>query len=323
MLEGDTRDESSAGLGMLRSLYRIGRACRGNSRAQRRRAAGRSPTREAFHQLKKQPLGLVGLAVLLGAVLMAILAPYIAPYPPMRQHLGNRLEGPSSSHIMGTDQLGRDILSRILYGARNTIGGAAIALIILTSLGVIIGSVSGFAGGVIDAVLMRLTDAMLSFPYLVLALGLAAAFSPSLLTVVVAVAVTWWGHFARVVRGMVLSVRECMYVESARALGVGQFRILFRHVLPNVMAPVMVLATVDYGLIVLAVSALSYLGLGIQPPEPEWGMMLNEGRLYMLMAPHIMVFPGFMIFVTVLASNVLGDALRDALDPTRRIRKAI
>jgi len=284
-------------------------------------ALGRSPALEAIHWFRKQPLGMAGLGVILIVAFLGVFAPYIAPYNPSAQDLPNKLQPPSWQYIMGTDNLGRDIFSRVVYGARNTLGGAMLALLILTILGVVIGGVAGFAGGVVDLVLMCITDAVLSFPYLVLALGLAAAFSPSLLTVVLAISVTWWGHFARVVRGMVLGIRENVYIEAARALGVGELRILTRHVLPNIIPPIVVLSTVDLGLLILAVAALSYLGLGIQPPEAEWGMMLNEARLYMFIAPHIMIFPGLLIFITVLASNLLGDALRDAFDPSQRARK--
>ncbi len=283
----------------------------------------RGPTSEALHRFFKQPLGMIGLTVLLLEILVAVFAPFIVSSSPTDQQLTEKLQPPSFKHIMGTDNLGRDVFSRIIYGGRNTLGGAMLALIILTLLGVIIGGFAGYVGGVIEQVLMRMTDAMLSFPYLVLALGLAAAFSPSLLTVVVAVSVTWWGHYARVIRGMVMGIREAPYVEAAKALGVGNLRILRTHVFPNIIPPILVLSTLDLGLIVLAVAALSYLGLGIQPPSPEWGMMLNEARLFMFMAPHLMIIPGAMIFITVLAANLLGDALRDAFDPRQRIRKII
>jgi ABC-type dipeptide/oligopeptide/nickel transport system permease subunit len=261
----------------------------------------------------------LGLAIILLELTLAIFAPFIAPTSPTEQVLSEKLQPPSLRHPMGTDNLGRDVLSRVIHGGRNTLGGALLALLILTAMGVIIGGVAGFFGGLIDQVLMRFTDALLSFPYLVLALGLAAAFTPSLLTVVVAVALTWWGHYARVIRGMILSIREMIYVEASRASGGRNWYILRRHILPNIMAPILVLSSLDLGLIVLAVAALSYLGLGIQPPSPEWGMMLNESRLFMFMAPHIMIFPGLMIFITVLAANLLGDALRDAFDPKQKV----
>jgi len=291
--------------------------------ASKQKYRSRGPTSEALHRFFKQPLGIIGLSILFLEILIAVFAPFIVSSSPTDQQLTEKLQPPSFKHIMGTDNLGRDVFSRIIYGARNTLGGAMLALIILTLLGVLIGGLAGYVGGVVEQILMRMTDAMLSFPYLVLALGLAAAFSPSLLTVVVAVSVTWWGHYARIIRGMVMGIREAPYVEAAKALGVGNLRILRTHVFPNIIPPILVLSTLDLGLIVLAVAALSYLGLGIQPPSPEWGMMLNEARLFMFMAPHLMIIPGAMIFVTVLAANLLGDALRDAFDPRQRIRKII
>jgi peptide/nickel transport system permease protein len=211
-------------------------------------------------------------------------------------------------------------LSRVIHGGRNTLGGALLAVSILSLLGASIGGVAGYAGGWLDALLMRATDAVLSFPYLVLALALAATFTPSLLTVVIGVALTWWGHYARVVRGMVLSVRGMPFVQAAQALGGSHGHLVGWHVVPNVLPPIVVLSTLDLGLVVLSVAALSYLGLGVQPPAPEWGMMLNESRLFMFTAPHLMVAPGAMIFVTVLAANLVADALRDVLDP-RQLRK--
>jgi len=275
----------------------------------------RGPIREVLHRFRKHPLAIIGLAVLFVEVLLVLLAPYIAPYDPMEQHLNEKLLSPSRQHIMGVDNLGRDVYSRILYGGRNTLGGAFVALFILVTIGVAIGGIAGYVGGILDVILMRITDSMLSFPYLVLALGLAAALSPDLFSVVLAVSLTWWGHFARVMRGMVLSIRENTYIESARAIGVKESRIFIHHVLPNVVSPILVLSALDLGLVILAIASLSYLGLGIQPPAPEWGMMLNEARLYMFLTPHLMVFPGVMIFVTVLSANLFGDGLRDALDP--------
>ena len=279
------------------------------------------PTQKAIRRFIKQPLGMAGLIILLLEMVLALVAPQIATYDPIEQRLSDKLKPPSWEHPMGIDHLGRDVFSRVVYGTRNTLGGSLMSLFLLSLIGIVVGGIAGYTGGILDSILMRITDGLLSFPYLVLALGLAAAFTPNLFTVVFAVSVTWWGHYARVIRGMVMSTREAVYVESSRAMGAGHFRILTRHVLPNIMAPILVLSSLDLGLVVLAVAALSYLGLGIQPPAPEWGMMLNESRLFMFLAPHIMIFPGLMIFVTVLAANLVGDALRDAFDPRGRIRK--
>jgi peptide/nickel transport system permease protein len=272
-------------------------------------------------RLLRQRVGLAGAAILGLVALLAALAPWVTRADPIAQDLASRLEPPGWHHLLGTDQLGRDLLARIVHGGRNTLGGSLLAVAILSTLGTIIGGLAGYARGAVDTVLMRLTDAVLSFPYLVLALALAATFSPSLLTVVVAVALTWWGHYARVIRGMVLAIRETPFVEAAHAVGAGHLHLIGRHVLPNVVAPIVVLSTLDLGLIVLSVAALSYLGLGVQPPAPEWGMMLNESRLFMFTAPHLMLVPGATIFVTVLAANLVGDALRDVLDPRHVLRR--
>jgi ABC-type dipeptide/oligopeptide/nickel transport system permease subunit len=273
-------------------------------------------------RLIRQTLGVAGLAVLVLVALLSLAAPYLTAHDPRAQDLGNKLRPPSLEYPFGTDQLGRDVLSRVLHGGRNTLGGSLLALVILSALGIVIGGLAGYAGGVLEALLMRVTDAVLTFPYLVLALALAAAFSPSLLTVVIAVSLTWWGHYARVMRGLVLGVCAMPFVETAHALGARHGRVIGRHVMPNVVPPLVVLSTLDLGLLILSIAALSYLGLGVQPPAPEWGMMLNESRLYMFTAPHLMIFPGTMIFVTVLAANLLGDALRDVLDPRQTLKGA-
>jgi peptide/nickel transport system permease protein len=273
-------------------------------------------------RLIRQTLGVAGLAVLVLVGLLSLAAPYLTTHDPRAQDLANKLQAPSREYPLGTDQLGRDVLSRVLHGGRNTLGGSLLALAILSALGTVIGGLAGYAGGLLETLLMRVTDAVLTFPYLVLALALAAAFSPSLLTVVIAVSLTWWGHYARVMRGMVLGVCAMPFVETAHALGAGHGRLIGRHVMPNVVPPLVVLSTLDLGLIILSIAALSYLGLGVQPPAPEWGMMLNESRLYMFTAPHLMIFPGTMIFVTVLAANLLGDALRDVLDPRQTLKGA-
>jgi ABC-type dipeptide/oligopeptide/nickel transport system permease subunit len=284
-------------------------------------AAG-AGVRALGRRVLRQRLAGPGLAVLVLVTAACLLAPVLVRTDPTAQDLGRRFEPPSLAAPLGTDHLGRDLLARVLHGGRNTLGGALLAVAVLSGLGLVIGGLAGYLGGLADALLMRATDAVLSFPYLVLALALAATFSPSLLTVVVAVALTWWGHYARVIRGMVLSLRETPYVEAARAVGAGPGHVLGRHVLPGILAPMIVLSTLDLGLVVLSVAALSYLGLGVQPPAPEWGMMLNESRLFMFLAPGLMLVPGFMIFVTVLAANLVGDALRDGLDPRYVGRRA-
>jgi peptide/nickel transport system permease protein len=270
--------------------------------------------------LLRQRLSALGLVILALVTLSSVLAPYVTSRDPAAQDLAHRFASPSWAHPLGTDQFGRDLFSRVIHGGRNTLGGALLAVGILSLLGASIGGVAGYAGGWVDALLMRATDAVLSFPYLVLALALAATFTPSLLTVVIGVALTWWGHYARVVRGMVLGLRGMPFVQAAQALGGNHGHLVGWHVLPNVLPPIVVLSTLDLGLVVLSVAALSYLGLGVQPPAPEWGMMLNESRLFMFTAPHLMIVPGAMIFVTVLAANLVGDALRDVLDP-RQVRK--
>jgi ABC-type dipeptide/oligopeptide/nickel transport system permease subunit len=271
----------------------------------------------------RQRLGAPGLGVLVLVTATCFLAPLLARTDPTVQDLGQRFQPPSLAHPLGTDHLGRDLFARIVHGGRHTLGGAVLAVTILSVVGLVVGGLAGYLGGLPDALLMRATDAVLSFPYLVLALALAATFSPSLLTVVVAVAFTWWGHYARVIRGMVLTLRAMPFVEAARAVGGGHGHLLRRHILPGVVPPMIVLSSLDLGLVVLSVAALSYLGLGVQPPAPEWGMMLNESRLFMFTAPNLMLFPGTMIFITVLAANLVGDALRDGLDPRhagRRLR---
>lgn len=252
------------------------------------------------------------MVIALGAV--ALLAPQLAPYDPIA-FVGERLDPPSSEHLFGTDRLGRDILSRIIYGTRLSIGAGFLAAALILILGVLVGAVSGYVGGLLDATLMRIADTILAFPSLILALVIAGLFNPSLTTVMLAMASVWWVTYARIIRGLVMSARERPFIEAARAVGASEPRILVRHILPNVMSPVVVLATLEIGSIILAITALNFLGLGAQPPTPEWGAMLNDGRPSFFGAPHVMIFPGLAISLTVLAFNLLGDGLRDTLDP--------
>lgn len=256
----------------------------------------------------------VGLVVILVLVAVALLAPVLAPRDPLAFDTG-RLEGPSREHPLGTDRLGRDLLSRLMYGARLSLETAGLASIIIMVLGVVVGGLAGYLGGFIDAVLMRVVDTILAFPSLILAIVIAGLFEPSLLTLMLALASVWWVGYARIIRGLILTVRERPYIEAARIGGARETRVFLRHVLPNILPPVIVLVTLEMGTIILAIAALNFLGLGAQPPTPEWGAMLNDGRNFFFTAPHVMLFPGLVISLAVLGFNLLGDGLRDVLDP--------
>ncbi len=261
-------------------------------------------------------LVVVGLWLVLAAA-----APLLAPYEPLRQDLANRLHPPSAAHRLGTDALGRDILSRILYGARISIpvGIAAVALAAL--LGTLIGCAAGFLGRVMDELVMRVTDLMLAFPTVILALVITAALGAGIRNAVLAIMIAWWPSYARLVRGLVLAVRGREYVQGAAALGASGWRILWRHVLPNIQASILVLSTLDVGLAILMFASLSFLGLGPPPEIPEWGSMIAAGRNYFDQW-WIATFPGLAILSLTLAFNVVGDSLRDALDPRLRRGRA-
>lgn len=264
-------------------------------------------------------LAIAGLVILALLVLGATLAPLLSAYSPTATDFNALQKGPSSQHWFGTDQLGRDILSRVLYGARVSLAAGLISVLIALFLGGILGLVAGYYGGWIDDVLMRLTDAMLAFPFLVLAIALAAVLGPSLQNTMLAIGVVSTPVFARLIRGQVLSERPRDYVQAAIALGGGDGRIIVRHVLPNILGPLIVQVSLSTATAVLAEATLSFLGLGVQPPTPSWGSMLNDARGYLGQAPYMAVFPGLAIFLAVLAFNLIGDGLRDALDP--RLKK--
>ena len=241
-----------------------------------------------------------------------------APYDPLAQSFMVQLQGPSSAHLFGTDQFGRDIFSRVLYGARPALLAGLVANGIATVCGVLIGLVAGFYGRWVDNLLMRFTDVMLSFPYLLLALIVVSILGPGLTGAVVAIGIAYLPQFARLVRGAVLEVMGHQYMEAARALGVPAWQQMWRHVLLNVLGPITVMATLTVGLAIAETAGLSFLGLGAVPPAADWGAMLSDGREYMLSAPWIATFPGAAILFTVLGFNLLGDGLRDVLDPTLR-----
>ena len=278
----------------------------------------RSGQKIALQQLKKNKIAMIGLVIIVSLALIAIFAPFIAPHDPIEQNLKKRFLSPSGEYPMGTDDLGRCLMSRIIYGARVTLRVGVITVGIITVIGVTLGLISGYCGGIVDEIIMRFVDVVLAFPGIILALAIAGALGPGLFNVMLALAMVGWTGLARVVRSSVLSVKEKEFVESARALGCSDLYIMTRHILPNVMAPVIVLATLDMAFIILAAAGMSFLGLGAQPPIPEWGSMLNGGRAFMRIAPHLTTFPGLAIMITVLAFNFLGDGLRDALDPRQQ-----
>jgi peptide/nickel transport system permease protein len=278
----------------------------------------KSSKKLALQQLKKNKIAIIGLIIIISLAFIALFAPFIAPHDPIEQNLEKRLLQPYREYPMGTDDLGRCLLSRIIYGARVSLQLGVIVVAIITVIGVTLGLISGYYGGIIDEIIMRLVDVVLAFPGIILALAVAGALGPGLFNVMLALAMVGWTGLARVVRGSVLSVKQKEFVESARALGCTDLHIMTRHILPNVMAPVIVLATLDMAFIILAAAGLSFLGLGAQPPTPEWGSMLNNGRAFMRTAPHLTTFPGLAIMVAVLAFNFLGDGLRDALDPRQQ-----
>lgn len=262
----------------------------------------------------------VGLTILVVVSLAAIGADVIAPYDPTELDPTANLAGPSSDHWLGTDNLGRDLLSRVIHGARWTLGAAALAATGIVVLGVTVGLLAGYFGGLLDDLLMRLVDVLLAFPSIILALAIVGMLGPSLTNVLIGMVAVWWVDYARVVRGLTLRVVQNDYVLAAHCCGCGRPRMLLRHVLPNVIPPVIVLATLELGALMLAIAGLSFLGLGAQPPTPEWGTMLSDGRLFFLNAPQLMMYPGIAITLVVLGCNLLGDGLRDALDPRDRQR---
>jgi peptide/nickel transport system permease protein len=263
---------------------------------------------------------LTGLVILAIVTLAAIFASLIAPYDPAALDPTANLADPSRDHWLGTDNLGRDLFSRLVFGARWTIGAAALAAAGIVLLGVTIGIVAGFFGGLVDDLLMRLVDVLLAFPSIILALAIVGMLGPSLSNVLIGMVAVWWVDYARIVRGLTLKVTQHEYVLSAHCSGCGSGRTILRHILPNVIPSVIVLATLELGALMLAISGLSFLGLGAQPPTPEWGTMLSDGRRFFLVAPQLMMYPGIAITLVVLGCNLLGDGLRDALDPHQRHR---
>jgi len=283
-------------------------------------AATTHPPTEWWARLRRHRASLAGLVVLAIFALLAIAAPLVTPYDPVQQRLRDALLNPSLAHPLGTDYLGRDLLTRILYGARYSLVIGFLAVGMGAMMGVPLGALSGYYGGLADLVIQRFVDILLSFPGFLLALSLVAILGVGVENVVISVGVGATPSFIRLVRASTLSIRQLTYVEAARALGARSGIIIFRHALPNAMAPVIVQATLSLGSAILVAAGLGFLGLGVQPPAPEWGSMLGEGRNYIFSNPNMATFPGMAIFLAVLAFNLVGDGLRDALDPRLRTR---
>lgn len=274
---------------------------------------------DVWDRLKKNRLAMIGLIVLILIVLVAIFADFIAPFPYDLQNYSDAKLFPSKKYIFGTDNFGRDIFSRVVYGTRISLKIGFISLSIGAFIGSLLGSISGYFGGWIDSVIMRLTDVLMSIPKVVLAIAISSMLGPGLVTSMVAVGISSIPNFSRVVRASTLSVKEQEYIEAARALGVNHFGIIFRHIFPNILAPIIVQATLGVGTSIILAASLSFLGLGVEPPTPEWGAMLSAARTFMRDEWYMVLFPGLAIMITVLSLNLLGDGLRDALDPKLRI----
>jgi ABC-type dipeptide/oligopeptide/nickel transport system permease subunit len=272
----------------------------------------------AWKAFRRNRPALMGLSILVLLILVSLLAPFLTPYDPDQQALSEALRGPSAAHPFGTDHLGRDILARLLYGGRISLFIGVMAVVVGLAIGVPLGLLSGYFSGWIDLGIQRLADVLLAFPAILLALSLVAVLGVGLRNVILAVGISVVPMFMRLARGSVLTIREQTYVEAARAVGGSDWRIIGRHVFPNALAPLIVHATLSIGITILVAAGLGFLGLGVQPPTPEWGAMLGEGRQYIFNSSYIATFPGLAIVFSVLAFNLAGDGLRDALDPHLR-----
>ena len=273
---------------------------------------------DAMHRLFRNKLAIAGMVIMGVFILTAIFAPLLSPYDPLQQELMMRRRPPSQEHWFGRDDLGRDILSRVIYGARLSLQVGVLSVGFAIVIGALIGAVASFAGGWVDSIVMRLMDIMLAFPALLLAIAIVTILGPGLLNMLYAIGIVSIPAYARTMRASVLAVKEQDYILAARSVGVPPLRMLLRNVVPNCLTPIIVEGTLGIGTAILDAAGLSFLGLGAQPPEPEWGAMLGQGRYSMFTAPHIVLFPGLAIMLTVLGFNLLGDGLRDALDPRLR-----
>jgi peptide/nickel transport system permease protein len=271
--------------------------------------------KEGWRQFRKNKIALVGLGIVVFFILLAIFAPLLAPYDFKDQNLAERLQPPSSKHLFGTDDFGRDIFSRVLYGARISLWVGFFSVLGSVIVGSLLGIIAGYYGRWIDGIISRLFDIMLAFPSILLAIGIVAVLGPSLQNALIAIAVINIPNFGRLIRSRVLSIKQEEYIMAAKAIGMSDMRILFHHILPNSMAPIIVQGTLAIATAIIEAAALGFLGLGAQPPNPEWGKMLADSKDFLTQAPWTMIFPGLAIMLTVLGFNLMGDGLRDALDP--------
>lgn len=270
-------------------------------------------------RLLQNKMAVIGMTVLGIIIFAAIFAPYIAPHDPIKQNILARYKAPSSKYLLGTDELGRDILSRIIYGARYSLLIGVISISIALLLGIFLGVVAGYFGGRVDLLLMRLIDILLAFPYILLAIAIVAILGPDLQNAMLAISIVNVPRFARIIRSSVLTIKENEFIQAAKALGASDLRIIVRHLLPNCLGPLIVQSTLSMASAILSAAGLSFLGLGAQPPTPEWGAMLSDARSALQIAPWVVTFPGLAIMLNVLGFNLLGDGLRDALDPKLKL----
>jgi ABC-type dipeptide/oligopeptide/nickel transport system permease subunit len=271
--------------------------------------------KDAWRRLKKNKLAMIGLGIIIFLIIIAIFAPLVSPYNPIGRVKEESSLSPSMAHLFGTDLLGRDIFSRVIYGSRISLEVGVIAVGISVTIGLFFGAIAGYFGNVPDVLIMRVADIFFAFPYILGAIAIMTILGPGIMNIFIAIGILGWASFARIFRGSILSIKNKEYIEAARALGASNFRIIIKHIFPNAFAPIIVYATMNVGSAILVEAALSFLGLGVQPPTPAWGKMLSESLNYIDIAPWMMFFPGIAIVITVLGFVLLGDGLRDAFDP--------
>ncbi|WP_040979609.1 nickel transporter permease [Oceanobacillus jeddahense] len=279
----------------------------------------RSLFKLAANRFKKNKRAIIGLWIVVFFIILAIFAPLIAPYDPIEQNMAIMLESPSLEHLLGTDEFGRDILSRILYGAQISLAIGVVGVFIAVIIGVILGTISGYFGGFIDNLIMRIMDIFMAFPSFLLALAIVSVLGPGMINVMIAIGIFSIPNFSRISRSAVISIKNMEYIEATKAMGGHDFRIIIKHVIPNCISPIIVIASMQIATAIITAAGLSFLGMGAQPPTPEWGAMLSSGREYLRVAPHVSTIPGLAIMFLVLGFNMLGDGIRDALDPKMKV----